>query len=527
MRQIAFSGLDEFAAGASEWALFDVREAGEADRGHIFGASFLPRRQIELRIADLVAGRATPLVVCDDGGPRAALAAATLERLGYRDVRVLDGGTAAWTAAGRELTEGRNVPSKLFGEEVHEQDHVPQVPVATLKAWRDAGRPHLVCDIRTPDEYAAARIPGAYGAFGVDLARVAGDLRGKGVPIVVHCAGRTRSIIACQTLRALGVPQVHALENGTMGWLLAGFELEKGAPRGVLQPTQESIEQGERAARALALGAGVGEIGAAELESWLAERARGESNVYVIDVRQLAEFLDGHIEGSTAFPGGIAIQRTDDFAPVRAARTVLVDDREARAFLTGYWMRRSGRPRVHVLAGGIAEWKAGGRPLSGGRGRAQPIGCDDAWRAVARVGAAALAAEPAQTILSVDTSRYFKFARLQGSAWVPYGWLETRIARHAAGKDKAIVLTCHDGVLSTHAAANLGRLGYARVRVLDGGVDAWRKQGLPVESGWPQSLGAADDLVLPPYDSSLESMARYLDWEQKLTSRRRSGVSNC
>ena len=176
MREITLRELDVLMAGSAEWALFDVREAGEADAGHLFGASFLPRRQIELRIGDLVANRATPIVLYDEGGPRAGLAADTFLRLGYRDARVLQGGTQAWTAAGRELMQGSNVPSKLFGEEVYEHDHVPQLPVAELKRWRDEGRAHFVCDIRTPDEYEVSRIPGAHGAFGVDLARVAADL---------------------------------------------------------------------------------------------------------------------------------------------------------------------------------------------------------------------------------------------------------------------------------------------------------------------------------------------------------------
>jgi len=527
MQPITLRELDVLAAGTPEWALFDVREQGEADAGHLFGASFLPRRQIELRIADLVPGRGTTVVVYDEGGRRAQLAAETLERLGYRDVRVLQGGMQAWTAAGRELMQGSNVPSKLFGEEVYEHDRVPQLPVSELKKWRDEGRPHFVCDIRTPDEYEVSRIPEAYGAFGVDLARVAGDLRKKGMPVVVHCAGRTRSIIACQTLRALGVHEVYALENGTMGWQLAGLELEKGAGRGVLQPSPASAEQGERKARELAQAAGVTAVDAAELERMLAARAAGRESLYVLDVRQLAEYLQNHIEGALAVPGGLAIQRTDEFAPVRAARTVLVDDREARAFLTGYWLRRAGRARVHVLAGGLDAWRAAGRKLVAGRGRSRPLGADEAAKAAAGVSPASLAAKPAPLVVNVDTSRYFKKARVPGSKWVPYGWLETRIAEHAPGKDSPLVLTCHDGLLSRYAAANLARQGYSQVRVLEGGVERWAKEGLPTDSGWPAGWPAPGDLVVPPYHSSLESMARYLEWEQQLTAKRRATVSNC
>lgn len=523
MQAIALAELDALHESRTEWALLDVREAGEADRGHLFGATFLPRRQIELRLGDLVPDRMTTLVLYDEGGPRAALAAATLERLGYRNVRVLSGGTAAWLAAGRSLTTGSNVPSKLFGELVHEHDHVPQLSAGTLKAWQDAGRAHLVCDIRTPDEYAVARIPGAYGAFGVDLARLGADLRARAVPIVVHCAGRTRSIIACQSLRALGVPDVYALENGTMGWQLAGFALEKGPGRAVLEPSPASAAEGELGTRTLAAGVGVQSIDASGVEAWRAERAGGTANVYLLDVRQLAEYTNGHIAGSIAVPGGLAIQRTDEFAPVRNARIVLIDDREARAHLTAYWLHRAGRDRVYVFKDGIEAWRASGRELVQGRGRSEPLGWHAAQTGTQSITCGALAAaQHAPLVIDVDTSRYFKAARVPGARWVPYGWLETRIATHASALDASIVLTCHDGVLSTFAAANLARLGYTSVCTLQGGVAAWTKQGLPTERGWPAGAPDPHDIVLPPYDSSLESMARYLEWEQRLTEERRA-----
>ncbi|WP_207233686.1 rhodanese-like domain-containing protein [Salinicola tamaricis] len=51
-------------------------------------------------------------------------------------------------------------------------------------------------------------------------------------PVVINCAGRTRSIVGAQTLRWLGIDNpVYALENGTQGWRLAGLELEHGSQR--------------------------------------------------------------------------------------------------------------------------------------------------------------------------------------------------------------------------------------------------------------------------------------------------------
>ena len=48
----------------------------------------------------------------------------------------------------------------------------------------------------------------------------------------MNCAGRTRSIIGTQSLTNAGLPnRVVALRNGTIGWTLAGFDLDRGQAR--------------------------------------------------------------------------------------------------------------------------------------------------------------------------------------------------------------------------------------------------------------------------------------------------------
>ena len=60
------------------YAVFDIRERGEFNERQIPHATSLPRSQIEFRIASLVPDRNIPMVVYDEGGARAPLAAATL-----------------------------------------------------------------------------------------------------------------------------------------------------------------------------------------------------------------------------------------------------------------------------------------------------------------------------------------------------------------------------------------------------------------------------------------------------------------
>ena len=76
-------------------AVVDVRDPGEYNDAHIPGSSLVARGQLEFRMPRLVPFTGTQVIVCDDDGRRASLAAATLEGMGFRQVAVLDGGIAA------------------------------------------------------------------------------------------------------------------------------------------------------------------------------------------------------------------------------------------------------------------------------------------------------------------------------------------------------------------------------------------------------------------------------------------------
>src|SRR4051794_24179098 len=69
--------------------IVDVREADEYDRGHIAGAKHISRGVLEEKLTELAPDPATPIVVYCAAGNRGALAADTLKRLGYRNVRSL------------------------------------------------------------------------------------------------------------------------------------------------------------------------------------------------------------------------------------------------------------------------------------------------------------------------------------------------------------------------------------------------------------------------------------------------------
>src|ERR671932_2763257 len=83
--------------------LVDVRESEEWDAGHIPGATHVPRGYLESRIEGVVPDRSTPVVIYCASGTRSALAAHTLEELGYEDVRSMNGGITLWKDRGYKV----------------------------------------------------------------------------------------------------------------------------------------------------------------------------------------------------------------------------------------------------------------------------------------------------------------------------------------------------------------------------------------------------------------------------------------
>jgi rhodanese-related sulfurtransferase len=518
MRFIDVKALSQLMSSRALYAVFDIRERGEYNARQIPFTSSLPRSQIEFRIGELVPVPTISLVVYDEGGERAALAARTLAELGYSDVAVLDGGLAAWEREGLPLSSGVNVPSKAFGEKVQEEDAVPDVSPEELKQWLDAGANVVIFDVRTPEEYGRFCIPGGLNVPGGDLVLWAHELkRQPQTRYVVNCAGRTRSIIGTAALKRLGLDNVVELRNGTMGWVLAGFQLEAKPGRGAAPAPAESRAR----AQELAL-----EIARRENIVWASfEQVRaiiqGTAAGYVTDVRSEAEYAAGHIPGSINVPGGQAVQRADDFMAVRNGKIIFVSQQSARAVMAAYWYGRMGFPDVAVLREGIAGWAESGNELERGPAQGEPLGfaaARDRLKLLAAKESRALLNDASARILDVGASSDYKDAHLPRAIWISRGWLELKLPAMVPDRSAALLISCRDGRQSVFAASALTAIGYGNVSVLEGGTDAWRAAGYETESGLLSCWSEPNDVVLSPsVTGDKAAMRRYLDWEVQLT----------
>jgi rhodanese-related sulfurtransferase len=88
-----------------EGVVIDVRDKDEWNEGHIPGATHMSRGTIELDIEEKVSDPNAMIICHCGGGGRSALAAETLQKMGYKNVRSMAGGLRAWKAAGLPMTK--------------------------------------------------------------------------------------------------------------------------------------------------------------------------------------------------------------------------------------------------------------------------------------------------------------------------------------------------------------------------------------------------------------------------------------
>ncbi len=492
-----------------EIAFFDVREAGPFADGHAFFAVPLPYSRFELDIETLAPNRAVRIVLCDAGDGIAEKALRRAQALGYSNVAVLEGGAPAWKRAGYTLYEGVNLPSKTFGELIEHERHTPRITAQDLDAMTRRGDDFVIVDGRTWAEYTRFNIPGGIscpnGELVLRIGEIAPDPK---TTVVVNCAGRTRSIIGAQTLIDFGVAnKVVALENGTQGWFLAGYELQRGADlKWPEAPNNASVRETMKTkAQRHAQRHGVRPAVPAEVAQWLGDASR---TTYLLDVRTAEETSVAPIPGFRHAPGGQLVQATDQWVGVRGARIVVADGEMIRAPMVAAWLRQLGH-EAFVLDG------SGHAGVSHGRSTR----AESSLPVVKPISAAQAAAKlEGGGVRAVDlrSSAAWSAGHIPGSVWS----IRPRIAS-AVDASRPVILVADDAMAARAAAVDLAEAGAADVSVLEGGVGAWQATG--------RQLASAPELPNPEridfvwhtagrHEGNAAAARAYIAWETNLVN---------
>jgi rhodanese-related sulfurtransferase len=486
-----------------EIACLDVREQGSYGEGHPFLAVPCPYSRLETRVVSLVPRLRAPILLVDDGDGLAERAAARLSRIGYAEVDWIDGGAPAWVAAGYSLFKGVNVPSKTLGELVEHCLDVPHIGPETLENWLRQGREVQVFDGRSATEYAKMTIPGSRCMPNGELAHRWDVIVGKATrPVVVNCAGRTRSIIGAAGLILTGASEVYALQNGTQGWALSGRVLEPGSQAGPLPPADDWASR--QRARSLAEARRIEWIG---LEA--AREFAGDANrtTYLFDVRDPAEHEATPHAAAVSAPGGQLVQATDQWIGVRRARVILADDTGLRATLAAFWLRLLGY-EVFVLPDLVTwpvDWHLDSRDLPRCPELSKPP--------VLPVREALERYRNGDTLLDLRPSISYRAAHLPGARW------STRSQLPQAPPRSSVILIGTSEAVSL-ASLDLREAGVADLWCIEGDETEWRAAGvrLLATPDVPSDADAIDYLffVHDRHDGNMAAAQSYLDWEMGL-----------
>ena len=497
-----------------EIALVDVREEALFAQSHPLFAVNISLSKLEIESYNRIPRLNTPIVLYDNGEGDAWLAAQRLQQLGYQKVYLLEGNLAGWQAAGGELFQDVNVPSKSFGELVETHRQTPSLSASEVKQLLDEQADLIILDARRFDEYHTMNIPGSISVPGAELVLRSQNLaKNPTTPIIVNCAGRTRSIIGTQSLVNAGIQNpVYALRNGTIGWTLAGYALEHQQARQFSKVNESQKKQAARQATQVARKAGVKNVTLAEVQTWLADLKR---TTYLFDVRTVEEYEAGHLPLSRCTPGGQLVQETDHFAAVRGARIVLIDNSDrTRANMTASWLAQMGWDSYVISDLSAAQLNQTG-----------------AWQPKTAPIPNVTDIEPAQlqqwiqqdaahtVILDVTASSNYLKQHIPGAWFILRGQISKDIHNVPNLKQaQRIVISCGSSLLARFAATELQAHVQQPIYVLNGGNQAWQKHGYATETT-AHLASRLIDRYQRPYEgtqNSSDAMQAYLDWEYGL-----------
>jgi rhodanese-related sulfurtransferase len=307
------------------------------------------------------------------------------------------------------------------------------------------------------------------------------------------------------------------LRNGTIGWTLAGQELDRGQTRKYSEVSEQTKFSAARRARDVADRTGVKRASLSDLEVWCKQSGR---TTYLFDTRAPEEYAAGHIPGFRSTPGGQLVQETEMVAPVRGARILLVDSDGVRANMTASWLAQMAWD-VCVLDDVPARaynergsWQ-GDMPAQPDVNKIDPV-----MLSASLAGLSSLNDENVIDTLVIDLAKDLEYVRghIPGARYVMRS--QFRKALNDLPLAKHYVLTCPDGAQSAFAFEEISVLLRARsnaqVSVLVGGTQAWKAAGFVLETGPTHLVSEPIDRYKRPYEGtnvSREAMQAYLDWE--------------
>jgi rhodanese-related sulfurtransferase len=249
-----------------------------------------------------------------------------LKRIGYDNISgYLEGGLDAWTKVGLPVRSTRSVT------------------VEELRKDIQSGEEPLIVDVRTPAEYAEARI-GDYANIPVSDYQRFGKVLDRSKPVLLMCNSAYRSSLAAGLLEKQGFEDVGSLTGGLEAWLDASYPILGTAAGG-------ESDAGSAVLTTIFLPESVD-------SKALATALETQPEIYaVFDIRPAWQFEEYHVPGARHTTLNELPSLVQELPS--ASRVVIVDRDGGTAHAVAGALLVNLGPRgksVRVLAGGTARY---------------------------------------------------------------------------------------------------------------------------------------------------------------------------
>jgi rhodanese-related sulfurtransferase len=335
--RVSVAELDGMLKRGEDVVVLDGRPWNEYTKMSIPTGICCPNGELAYRVGSMVTDPKTKIVVNCAGRTRSILGAQTLRNFGIENpVYALENGTQGWYLADLPLERGasRKYPNVEPGEALAGlqararalalKHGVRYVGQAEVERWlNDPERNVFLCDVRTPEEYAAGSIAGAQHTPGGQFVQSTDQYVGvRNARIVVFDAEWVRAPVCASWLAQMG-HEVYVLEEGVR----ARFDVAPGpAPVLPLLPR----------------------LRAEALPAFL---RRGT----LLDLRPSAAFRKAHVDGSRW-----CIRPNLSGLALEGRSIALLAEDPRIAALAALDLREAGVGDVHWVDGALAECAAAG-----------------------------------------------------------------------------------------------------------------------------------------------------------------------
>ena len=207
-------------------SFLDIRERKEYVHGFAFGTVNCPFSKFKYLIKELVPDVNTTLILIGVKNiNQKTQIQKILKKLKYHRSFLIKGDYKIWKKKKFPLWSGEHTFSKAFGEWIEITSNIKNLYAKELYKIHKKKHNYLQIDARPKKEFEKFSLPQSVQCSGGELPCYINNTENLRKNYIVHCAGRTRSIIAYQTLKDFNFKnKKYVLNGGTQNWVLNGFD---------------------------------------------------------------------------------------------------------------------------------------------------------------------------------------------------------------------------------------------------------------------------------------------------------------